>query len=102
MPALDYRLDGKCVQDFVEDVLYDEVAIQKRCQEIADHINREYNGRHPVVVCTLNGSLPFCADILKRLTIPCHLETVLASSYVNDADRGMVSSEKVVVEIRGK
>jgi hypoxanthine phosphoribosyltransferase len=59
-------------------------------EEIADTVARlgreistDYEGRHPVLVALLKGSVVFLADLMRRLTIPHHIDFLSVSSYGN-------------------
>jgi hypoxanthine phosphoribosyltransferase len=46
-------------------------------------ISTDYEGRHPVLVALLKGSVVFLADLMRRLTIPHHIDFLSVSSYGN-------------------
>lgn len=57
--------------------------IEKRIQELAYQINRDYAGKEIVAICTLKGSVVFYHDLLKKLKMPVHCEFLGTSSYGN-------------------
>lgn len=48
---------------------------------VADSINRDYAGKELVVLVVLRGAMMFAADLLRKLRVPCVVETVRVSSY---------------------
>lgn len=48
--------------------------IQSRIGEIAEEINRDYQGLELVIVSVLKGSLYFVADLTRRLTMPLSID----------------------------
>ncbi len=49
-------------------ILYSEKQIRQRVEEIAQQVNADYQGK-PLVLCAiLKGSIPFLADLMRRLT----------------------------------
>lgn len=62
-------------------VYLSEEKIQKRIQELADQINRDYAGKELMVVGVLNGAFMFCADLIRKIKVPITLEFISASSY---------------------
>ncbi len=62
-------------------VLYDEETIVKRIREMAEEINRDYNGEPVLVVGVLKGGVFFTCDLVKRLTLPVTMDFVSVSSY---------------------
>ena len=68
-----------------------EAKIQNRVKELAAMINKDYAGQEVVLVGVLNGSFIFCADLFRKLTIPCQIEFVSLSSYEGTESSGEVS-----------
>lgn len=58
---------------------------------LAERINRDYEGLNPLMLPTLNGSFMFCADLMKRITIPCEIQFIKVSSYEGTSSTGTVS-----------
>lgn len=58
---------------------------------LAERINRDYEGLNPLILPTLNGSFMFCADLMKRITIPCEIQFIKLSSYQGTSTTGTVS-----------
>ena len=71
-------------------VFIDQTTIQTRVAALASELNRDYNGRQPLLVGVLNGSFMFAADLMKRLTIPCEISFVKFASYHRTASTGQV------------
>lgn len=65
--------------------------IQSRVKELAQMINRDYAGQEVVLVCVLNGSFIFCADLVRQITVPVQIEMVSLSSYEGTESTGQVS-----------
>jgi hypoxanthine phosphoribosyltransferase len=75
---------GKSVQnyhEFIDEVLVDEKAIEKRIAELGGQISRDYAGEELLIVCLLRGGLTFTADLTRFLTIPHTLDCMSLSSY---------------------
>jgi len=51
-------------------IIYTEDQIGQRVAEIADLINRDYEGQELVIICILKGSFYFAADLTRRLNMP--------------------------------
>lgn len=62
-------------------VLISEEEIDKRIREIADQINKDYEGEEVTLVCILKGSVFYCSDLAKRLTVPVNIDFMRCSSY---------------------
>lgn len=72
-------------------VLFSEDEIQKRIKELADEMNRFYNGEEIIAICVLKGAVMFAVDLVKHLNMPLQMEFIRLSSYGN----GTSSSGKV-------
>ncbi|MBO6173022.1 MAG: adenylate kinase [Bacteroidales bacterium] len=81
------RLHDKSFRPFIE---YD--AIEKAIDQVAEKINNDYQGCMdvPVLLCVLNGSILFTAELMKRLTFNCEIVCIKLSSYVGMKSTGEV------------
>ena len=67
-----------------------EENILKAVDEVANRINRDLEGKNPLMLCVLNGSFMFASDLMKRITIPCEISFVKLSSYQGTGSSGKV------------
>lgn len=60
--------------------------------EVAAKLNADYKDCEDeiVLLCILNGSIMFTAELMKRLTFPCGLVSMKLSSYVGTQSTGKV------------
>lgn len=65
----------------IERVLIDEQQIAERIKEVAAQIDVDYQGKMPIVICILKGSLVFCADLIRAMKTPVTVEFMKVSSY---------------------
>lgn len=72
-------------------VLYSEQEIQKKIKELAQEMNKFYNGEEVYVICALKGAVMFAVDLVKHLNMPLKMEFIRLSSY----NGGTKSSGKV-------
>lgn len=68
-------------KDVLAEVLIDEETLQKRVQELADEVSRDYDGKELVLVCFLRGGVVFLVDLMRKITIPHSIEFMAISSY---------------------
>jgi hypoxanthine phosphoribosyltransferase len=68
-----------------------EEQVQKRIEELAKQISKDYKGKSIHLICILKGSVFFSCDLAKRLTIPVTLDFMSVSSYGSET----VSSGRV-------
>ncbi len=65
----------------IEKVLVSEEQIRVRSTELGEILTAEYEGKNPLVLGILRGSVPFMAELIKH--IDCHMEMdfMTVSSY---------------------
>lgn len=74
--------------------LISQKAVETRIAEIAEQINKEYEGRDLHLICILKGSLFFTCELAKRLTVPVTIDFIQVSSYGS----GTVSSGNIKIK----
>lgn len=62
-------------------ILFTREDIQKRVSELAIEVSKDYEGKNPLVVGILKGSIMFTVDLLKELTIDAEVDFMDVSSY---------------------
>lgn len=72
-------------------VMLSEEQVSERIRELAEQISKDYEGRSVHLICILKGSVFFCCDLAKRLTLPVTLDFMSVSSYGSET----VSSGRV-------
>lgn len=77
-----------------ERILYTEEQLRGRVKEIAEKVNERYQGKRPLCVGILKGSIIFYADFIRHLTMPVELDFMVVSSYGS----GTVSSGKLNIK----
>ncbi len=55
--------------------------ILRKVDELAERISSDYADLNPIFVCVLNGAFIFCADFIRRVTIPCEVDFIKIASY---------------------
>ena len=66
--------------------------IEKAIDKVAEKINADFSGCTdiPVLLCVLNGSILFTAELMKRLTFNCEIVSTKLSSYSGTTSTGNV------------
>ena len=72
--------------ELIGEVLVTEEALQARVSELADEVSRDYAGRDLLLVAILKGAVPFLADLMRQLRVPCELDFMAVSSYGSATD----------------
>lgn len=74
-----------------EFVLYiGKTEIDKINKRLASLINRDYQGKRPIVLSILNGSFIFAADLVRYFDFPIKMEFVRYSSYEGTESTGVI------------
>ena len=85
-------------------VLLSEEEVDARIQEVADMINKDYEGKDVHMICVLKGGVFFMCELAKRITRPVTLDFMSVSSYGSETkSSGVVKIIKDLDEpIKGK
>ena len=98
------------MHDDIGKILYTEEQIAEIVQNIGRRISEDYKGKNLFLVSVLKGSLPFMADLMRQITIPCTIDFLSVSSYgkgtktsgevriLKDIDSSLEGKDLLVVE----
>ncbi len=67
-----------------------ETAVQKRIDEMARQINRDFSGKDVVFLGILNGAFLFAADLFRRIDIQARISFVKLASYEGTSSSGTI------------
>ncbi len=91
-------------------VLISEEEVNKRVVEVAQQINRDYQGKEVHLICILKGAVFFTCELAKRLELPVSLDFMSVSSYgagtessgvvkiIKDLDEPLAGKDVIIVE----
>ena len=65
----------------VAKILFTEEEIAEKVKSLAKRIQGAYEGKNPLILCILKGSLIFTADLIRELDFPCQIDFMQVSSY---------------------
>lgn len=65
----------------VEYVMLTQQQIAKKVKVMAKQLDKLYEGRHPVVICILKGSVVFFSDLIRNMKTPLTIDFMSVSSY---------------------
>ena len=75
-------------------VLLGEEEVNKRINEVAEQINKDYAGKDIHLICILKGGVFFTCELAKRITVPVTIDFMCVSSY----GASTVSSGKITIK----
>ncbi|HRP01101.1 MAG TPA: hypoxanthine phosphoribosyltransferase [Candidatus Kapabacteria bacterium] len=62
-------------------IFIEEAKIKVKVKELAERINKDYEGKSPIILVVLRGALIFGADLFKELNYQFKLSIISAKSY---------------------
>lgn len=62
-------------------VLINEKDVDSKINEIAQQINKDYEGKSVHLICVLKGGAFFMCELAKRITLPVSMDFMSVSSY---------------------
>ena len=71
-------------------VLFSEEDIKKRAAELGAEITKDYQGKKPLLVALLKGSVPFMAELIKHIDLDLQYDFMDVSSYEGTESTGDV------------
>ena len=80
----------------VEEILVAEQDITEKCKELGKQISADYEGKKPLIIGLLKGSVPFFAELIKRIECPIEIDFIAVSSYSGVNSTGNVVIKKDV------
>jgi hypoxanthine phosphoribosyltransferase len=77
--------------------------IDKKVEELATLISRDYNQEGVVLICNLKGAFIFLADLCRKITVPVSVDFIATTSYKGTRSSGDVRIIKdLKMEVRDR
>jgi len=70
----------------IGEILVPADELQRRVQDLAGEISRDYAGRDLVLIGVLKGAVLFLGDLMRHLDVPCEIDFMAVSSYGSETD----------------
>ncbi|TKK65657.1 hypoxanthine phosphoribosyltransferase [Ilyomonas limi] len=67
-----------------------EAVILQKVKGLAAQLNKDYEGKKPLLIAILNGSFIFAADLFKHMTIEAEISFIKLASYKGTRSSGHV------------
>lgn len=78
----------------IERILISEEQIIARSKEMGQQITKDYEGKKPMLVALLKGSVPFIAELMKHIELDIEIDFMDVSSYSGTESKGDVRIDK--------
>ena len=82
------------MDNFIEEVLLTGEEISNICKNLGNQVTKDYEGKKPLVVGLLRGSIPFMAELMKNIHCEIEIDFMEVSSYHGTRSTGMVTIHK--------
>jgi len=69
----------------IEKIMISKNEIEARVQSIAKQLDKDYEGKRPLLICVLKGSVLFFSDLIRAMKIPLEIDFMAITSYGNSA-----------------
>lgn len=86
--------------EVLEKTLISEEQLKTRISELAKQIEKDYEGKSPVIVGVLKGSVMFYTDLVRQIDLPITVDFMSISSY--GAGVNSTGEVKIIKDIDGK
>lgn len=84
------------------EILINRDDIKDRVKEVAQQIDKDYEGKNPVLISILKGSVIFLSDLLRELSVNVEIEFMDVKSYVGMENYEPEIRLDVKQELKGK
>ncbi len=79
------------IKDKQFEVFIPESKILQRISDLARQLNHAYANKEPIFIAVLNGSFMFAADLMKKVSVTCHISFIRVSSYQSMESTGKIT-----------
>lgn len=69
--------------------------ISQGVKKLGEQLTQDYQGKDPLFICILRGSIVFFADLIRHVDLPLQIDSMAVSSYGSGTETsGMIKMEK--------
>ncbi|MDR0300220.1 MAG: hypoxanthine phosphoribosyltransferase [Streptococcaceae bacterium] len=98
------------LEQYIEKVLISEDQITQRAKELGSELTKDFEGKNPLILGILRGSIPFLAELVKHIDTHVEMDFMALSSYhggtkssgevkmIMDLDTPVNGREVIIVE----
>ncbi len=76
--------------------------IKNRVKEVAHQIDRDYEGKNPLLICILKGSVIFLSDLIRELRVDVEIEFMDVKSYIGTENQEPEIRLDIGQDLKGK
>ena len=88
----------------IEKILVSHDEITEAAKKLGAQLTKEYEGKNPILVGILKGSIPFMAELVKHIDTHIEMDVMMVSSYHGGtASSGVINiKQDVTQDIKGR
>lgn len=86
----------------VKKVLFTLEEIEAKTKEIGQQITEDYQGKQPILLGLLKGSVPFMAELAKYIDVDLTFAFMHVSSYVGTHSGQLHIKQDIEIDVKGK
>jgi len=87
----------------IDEIILSHDEITNICKKFGQMISEDYQGKCPILVGLLKGSVPFLSELMKYIDIDMEIDFIQASSYSGTKSTGAVMVLKdMMIPIQGR
>ena len=86
----------------ISEILLTQEQIKARIAELGKELSEEYKDKNPIVVGVLKGVVPFYADMIRAIDVPCQMDFMWISSYKGTESSTMQVRQDLSSDIKGR
>lgn len=86
----------------VKEILFSLEEIQEKSKELGEKISNDYQGKEPILLGLLKGSVPFMAELAKWITVDVTFDFMHVSSYVGTHSGQLNIKKDMEQDVKGK
>ena len=77
------------------EIIFSAETIQKEVTRVAAEITEKLGNSYPLLLCVMNGGVPFASDLMQQLDFPLDFDYMHVSRYGDDTSGGLLSWRSV-------
>lgn len=86
----------------VKEILFTPEEIQSKSKKLGEQITKDYQGKTPILLGLLKGSVPFMAELAKWIDLDLRFDFMHVSSYVGTHSGQLHIKKDIEQDIAGK
>ncbi|MFA5675596.1 MAG: hypoxanthine phosphoribosyltransferase [Christensenellales bacterium] len=87
---------------YYKKIAFTELQLKSRAVELGNDISKDYEGKELVLIALLKGSLYFCADLTRAISVPLMIDFMSIGVYASNQSGIVRITKDLDIDITGK